>query len=597
MKEITEKIKKISQSIGLFTFCIILGGIVGVLIYRSYYVWDIIVSHTGHDKPVFLNVIIHDAFVLSLIFFLLFISCLHSVQKAMGIPIFLKATAIIFAIFYFIDAWMLVNIYKRLHYTHIFQYGLEYKTGLTMLGKLKPEQMSWLSVDIAALIILLIISIMTICYVFTNFNCQISIKKSRYIFMASIFFLGIGFIQQPVAVFNESVYKNIIECNIPKGYNVPYSDSYTKKLNLKDNDASESVLGYNSNKNIILLVIESLSTYHSRYFSGIHNYTPKFDTTAQSNISYTNYYANSLNTNQALVAMLLGKIPLPGFSNESLFTRYNNEESLPVHLQENGYQTIFITTGDLSFTGKRSWLKDIGFETIVGDYSQFYSDWPRYAFNAAPDEALYEYTLQQIQSLNNDKKPFFIFLETVSSHLPFVDPRGQDHTEKNVYKYVNHQLGKFYKKLQQMEYFENGILIITSDHRQMVPLDEQERDIYGRSAFYRIPLIIAGISDDSKALHIPFQQTDLYNSLRWFASKQYDKETWMGNIFPKGIQSPYCIVAPMPHDMSKVYVEHKGKRGIVLLQGDNTRMIEGTIPEQFHTKIIDIINHNRIQYQ
>ena len=195
-----------------------------------------------------------------------------------------------------------------------------------------------------------------------------------------------------------------------------------------------------------------------------------------------------------------------------------------------GYRTCFLTTGDLGFTNKGTWLESIGFDDVEGIETPFYKEWPKFAFNAPPDEALFAYAIRKIGNLNSDQQPYFMVLETVTSHLPFLDPEGKSNTEKAVINYVDRQLGVFYTSLEDYGFFSNGVLIITSDHRIMAPISKAEMDRYGDSAFARIPMVVASGGKRKGKIDACFQQTDLYSSLKWFVSDRYEKDPWNGNF-------------------------------------------------------------------
>lgn len=101
-------------------------------------------------------------------------------------------------------------------------------------------------------------------------------------------------------------------------------------------------------------------------------------------------------------------------------------------------------------------------------------------------------------------------LETTSSHLPYMDPLGGEPTAENVWSYVDGQLFDFYNSLQETSFFENGILIVTADHREMVPVKPIERRKYGGSAEFRGGLLIIGRGIPSGRIDDRYlQQADL----------------------------------------------------------------------------------------
>jgi hypothetical protein len=76
------------------------------------------------------------------------------------------------------------------------------------------------------------------------------------------------------------------------------------------------------------------------------------------------------------------------------------------------------------------------------------------------------------------------------------------------------QLLEFYTQLSESGYFENGILLITGDHRQMRPLSDIELERFGASARARVPLLVVGGSYPRGQVDDRFfQQSDLLRML------------------------------------------------------------------------------------
>ena len=76
------------------------------------------------------------------------------------------------------------------------------------------------------------------------------------------------------------------------------------------------------------------------------------------------------------------------------------------------------------------------------------------------------------------------------------------------------QLLDFYSQLSENGYFENGVLLITGDHRQMRPLSETEIKRYGGSARARVPLLVIGESYQRGQIDERFfQHSDLLRML------------------------------------------------------------------------------------
>jgi len=391
-------------------------------------------------------------------------------------------------------------------------------------------------------------------------------------------------------------YRNVFAHNMPKGLERTYSSKYIMMLEKNRKKNKKIYRGVNQRPDIILVIVESLSSCHSKYFSGINDYTPHLDTIAKDNLSLMSFFANGFTTEHGLIALLTAETPLPmtGIQGHEAFNGFDKKDSVPFFLDRAGYMTFFLTTGDLGFTNKGAWLRRIGFDDVEGAETSFYKGWPHFAFNAPPDEALYDYALKRINGFDLDRRPYFMVLETVSSHLPFLDPMGRSNTEKAVFNYVDQQLGRFYRQLVDLGFFKNGVLIITSDHRVMAPLSEAELDLFGNSAFSRIPLVVVTGDGKKGQIDAPFQQTDLYSSLKWLVSDRYEMSLWDGNFLRPEPTAPFCILQPMVNDYDLVYARCGLKEGFIKLQGDETYLCRGRIDPKTARAIIERINSRRI---
>src|SRR5437867_11877469 len=130
-----------------------------------------------------------------------------------------------------------------------------------------------------------------------------------------------------------------------------------------------------------------------------------------------------------------------------------------------------------------------GFDVVEGNRSPAFEGWPRFQFDAPPDQALYEAAVSRIAS-SSLKEPYLLVLATTTSHLPWRSPEGAVHTEESVMRYVDRQIGSLYDALDRSGFLEDGVLIITGDHRQMTPVAAEELRRFGDAAPAMIPMVI-----------------------------------------------------------------------------------------------------------
>ena len=242
---------------------------------------------------------------------------------------------------------------------------------------------------------------------------------------------------------------------------------------------------------VILVIVESLSSYQSQGFGGIHDWTPHLDRWAQSGWKFNHFLANGKTTEDGLYALLTGRNPLPAPGLDSIYAQpLDRHATLPSLLGRHGFHTAFLTSGDLGFMHKGDWLRRVGFDEIEGHQAPFYDGHQRYHFGAAKDDVLYARALQWMSERAQGQ--YFLTLETVSTHQPFFDPENNRASAQGAFRYADAALDRFIRQLQSSGFLDNGLLIVTSDHRAMVPASADEKERLGPRHLSRTPLLLLG---------------------------------------------------------------------------------------------------------
>jgi phosphoglycerol transferase MdoB-like AlkP superfamily enzyme len=360
---------------------------------------------------------------------------------------------------------------------------------------------------------------------------------------------------------------------------IPYSKEFVKSLPVRSLEGQSCDKAHQSRSDVILVVVESLSMYQSALFSGINDWMPEFDAISKTGVRFSNFYANGVTSEQGLVSLLTGEPPIAkGKEAKTLFEQFRNPvQTVPRMLHGMGYDTVFLTTGNLGFVGKGKWLKDIGFDVIEGHESPAYKGLKRYQFDAAPDGALYDRALAELQV--HKTAPTFMALETVSTHMPNVDPETGAHSQELTYRYADRQLGKFVRSLQSSGFLEHGTLIITADHRAMVPMSLKERTLYCDRGFVRIPLTVVGTGLVEREETAGFSQTDLLPSLRnaMGAGAQCVGAN-QGIFLPTVEHKPKCIYTNRSYEVNDVFVHCGAEDFTIELNGDETQFLAAQSP-------------------
>lgn len=271
-------------------------------------------------------------------------------------------------------------------------------------------------------------------------------------------------------------------------------------------------------KDIILIIVESLSAVDSHRTSGVRNILPRLDELSRKGMLFQNFFANFEASEGGIVALLSGVPPLhfPTASTDT-FREYSRQRSVTATFSQRGYRCEFLTSVPLNFISMHHYSRSpiVGFSHAAGQKEiARYEGAPKYGFESPADHLLFEEVLARVDAARRARQPALVAAVTASSHPPFLDPAGKSNTEEGVWGYVQEELWWLYEELARRNFFDNGLLIITGDHRKMAPISEAERRRYGEGAKARIPLVIigagapAGVVDDRL-----FQQADLLRML------------------------------------------------------------------------------------
>ncbi|HEY5776381.1 MAG TPA: sulfatase-like hydrolase/transferase [Xanthomonadales bacterium] len=271
-----------------------------------------------------------------------------------------------------------------------------------------------------------------------------------------------------------------------------------------------------SKPDIILLIVESLSSINSRKVSGNDGFLDDFDKLAEEGILFRNFFANHQASEGGLIA-LLGGFPPMHFPTASpyMFDEFAIQQAVVAEYRQQGYFTDFLTNAELSFIGLNHFLDGLGVDRSRGrDEVETLRSAPRVVQDAPSDAYLYREALSEVRQLRSTGQPFLLTIATTSTHLPYTHPEGGRDTPQAVWKWSMQALLAFYAKLSESGFFDHGILLITGDHRQMRLLSDVEILRYGDSARARVPLLAIGRDYPRGRIDDRFfQQSDLLRML------------------------------------------------------------------------------------
>lgn len=147
-------------------------------------------------------------------------------------------------------------------------------------------------------------------------------------------------------------------------------------------------------------------------------------------------------------------------------------------LQADGYQLSFVGGADLAFAGKGKFLKNHGFDQMVGtqeilptlETPPALSEW------GLPDTPMLEYAYTQFEKLSQQNRPFGLFTLTLNTHrnlgdLPefCADNTYGDGTNDALNRVAcsDHLIASFVQRILSSPYTDNLTIVIASDHLAM----------------------------------------------------------------------------------------------------------------------------------
>jgi sulfatase-like protein len=497
----------------------------------------------------------------------------------------------------------------RLYLSDIVTFSSERHAVLSLLSSgwrvMRARPLWRVSIDIALALLLV-----RTCYVLLVMPVRSPVRR-RFLVGAALVLLLLWPMPVPGYVYSfidRPLFENFIERNHNFYVRNTYSDAFRTQILADPPPAMVCAPGRGRRLNVILLIVESLSAYHSRFFSGVENWTPNLDEIASRETALTNFHANGWTTTGGLVSLLTGTLPLvpelrisrtkafTPIGGTSLTDYLDSPRPLPRVLSEQGYATEFVAPGDLAFAGQDKWLPAIGFQKIIsGDDPRFAAQKVRGPFNSVPDRLLLEVAFKEAVQMPRDR-PYLMVVQTFWSHRPFMNPNdeGKLNGEEPVFRDTDAQIGTFYKRLMDVGFFQNGILFITGDHRAMEPFQKIEFDRFGDSAAARVPgVIVTHAINLPRVLAQDFQQRDFPASIEALVGDRYCLEPLQGSFLSDPPRPPSCILQARGDDRDLIYVKCGKAEGTVRATGDATKFVSGAVPDE--ESIIQTINRTRVR--
>ncbi|WBS03706.1 LTA synthase family protein [Pseudoduganella sp. SL102] len=258
--------------------------------------------------------------------------------------------------------------------------------------------------------------------------------------------------------------------------------------------------------NLVIVLEESLGATFVQSLGGLP-LTPELEKLKHEGWWFEQLYATGTRSVRGIEAVVAGYAPTPARSVVKLSLSQTNFYTLAAGLGQQGYHTEFVYGGEAHFDNMRSFFTGNGFQKIV-DRKQmkpaFTGSW------GASDEDLFDKSLERLQALHREGKPFFSLIFTSSNHEPFEFPDGKialhdpdRQTVNNAVKYADFALGKFIAAAKREDYWKDTVFLIVADH---------DNRVYGNALVpvkkFHIPGLILGADIGPKRIATMASQID-----------------------------------------------------------------------------------------
>lgn len=241
--------------------------------------------------------------------------------------------------------------------------------------------------------------------------------------------------------------------------------------------------------NVVIICLESFSRImmETEYQKNGKSFpvTPNLNRLSKEGMYFTNFYANSVRTDRALVCVLSGLPSQPDISVMDMPQISTFLPSIARTLGRNGYHTAFYYGGDTNFCNMNSYMVGTGYQNVTSE-----TDFPKEQRTGkwgVADGPVYKRMLDDIAK---QKEPFFYTIMTESSHEPFDVPNyiEIEHPVLNAFSYADKCLGDFIAAFKKLPAWQNTLVVIVPDHLGAYPEGIDNYDLKR----YHTPLIMTG---------------------------------------------------------------------------------------------------------
>ena len=329
------------------------------------------------------------------------------------------------------------------------------------------------------------------------------------------------------------------------------------------------------NKNVVFILVESLSGSFLSEFGNKEKITPFLDSLAQKSILFENLYATGTRTVRGMEAVTLCIPPTPG---QSIVKRPDNQDLYTICsvFKSRKYDCNFFYGGDGYFDNMNAYFGGNGFTIYDRGRGSVLSDkikTVRHNINdnevtfenawGICDEDIFNKMLKTADTQYKSNKPFFNFVMTTSNHRPFTYPAGKidipsGTSREGAVKYTDFALKQLFKKAKTKPWFKNTVFVIIADHCAS-SAGKDEIDV----ANYHIPAFIVNLPENqNQKIGKQCSQIDLWPTIfsifHWsYESNFFGKDVLAADFEQRALLGTYRKLVLMKKEKVMILSDQK----------------------------------------
>ncbi|TDO96117.1 LTA synthase family protein [Flavobacterium sp. 245] len=441
-----------------------------------------------------------------------------NIKQSYPLPLLIGGVLLLSAAFLFL-------FYQRGAFTTTFTSKATLKTRLSVLS----------SAIIVALFFSLFITNNQAEWSSNRYNSEIS-KSGIYSFFAAFRNNQMKYVDFYTSIDNDKAF-GVIRKKLAADNAVYFKSGSSIHRKITDSAASLK------NKNVVFILVESLSGSFLKEFGNKENITPFLDSLAQKSIFFEDLYATGTRTVRGMEAVTLCIPPTPG---QSIVKRPNNQNLYTVSnvFKTREYDCNFFYGGDGYFDNMNAYFGGNGFTIYDRGRGSVLSDEIKTIRNnindsevtfenawGICDEDIFNKMLKVADSQSKAGKPFFNFVMTTSNHRPFTYPSGKINipsgtSREGAVKYTDFALKELFKKAKTKSWFKNTVFVIIADHCAS-SAGKDEIDV----ANYHIPAFIVNLPENqNQKIAQQCSQIDLWPTLFSLFHWNYESDFFGKNV-------------------------------------------------------------------